>query len=580
MTENAKPVQAAQTAAKGEDKVQPGGAVKAPAAAAAPAQAQAQAKPQPQQKAAAPDAATAAKEAAAKPKDQFTAAAPAAAAVKEQPKAAAPAAAARIPAQPKAAIPAAAAVKVQPRAAIPAAAAVKPQPAPAAAAGQQRGAQAGQASAAVQTRAVASVPDQGQGAAQVQAVPGAEVAGAAGSAAEGSAVLVSVAAENAVNPAAEKQSLGTRLKNWFAGLSKGQRRFGGVVFIPTVLAFIYFGFIASPMYISEVKFALKTPESGSTTLGVMSNLFKMPTSSLQDAMVVEEYLRSNDAFNSTSEKLGLIEHYSDSSHDLISRLQAEPTVDDISKFWRRVSTVSVNQDSSVVTFKVRAYTAEMAHAINEEILRLSEQLVNSMNERAKDDMLKLADIEVNSAKDRLYKAQSELRDFRNLNQDLDLKATAEGMQSLVIELETEAARLRTQIAEQSRYTDENAVGLQALKARLSGIEQQIEKERERLTQVPHDGSSINILASQYENLVAEAEFARQQLVMAMTSYEQAKADLLSKNLYIVTVAKPSMPDEALYPEPFLFTFYVFIALTMIYAVTSLIAAAIREHMGY
>lgn len=575
MTENAKPVQAAQTAAKGEDKVQPGAAVKAPAAAAAPAQAQAQAKPQPQQKAAAPDAATAAKEAAAKLKDQFTAAAPAAAAVKEQPKAAAPAAAARIPAQPKAVIPAAAAVKVQPRAAIPAAAAVKPQPAPTAAAGQQRGAQAGQASAAVQTRAVASVPDQGQGAAQVQAVPG-----AAGSAAEGSAVLVSVAAENAVNPAAEKQSLGTRLKNWFAGLSKGQRRFGGVVFIPTVLTFIYFGFIASPMYISEVKFALKTPESGSTTLGVMSNLFKMPTSSLQDAMVVEEYLRSNDAFNSTSEKLGLIEHYSDSSHDLISRLQAEPTVDDISKFWRRVSTVSVNQDSSVVTFKVRAYTAEMAHAINVEILRLSEMLVNSMNERAKDDMLKLADIEVNTAKERLYKAQSELRDFRNLNQDLDLKATAEGMQSLVIELETEAARLRTQIAEQSRYTDENAVGLQALKARLSGIEQQIERERERLTQVPHDGSSINILASQYENLVAEAEFARQQLVMAMTSYEQAKADLLSKNLYIVTVAKPSMPDEALYPEPFLFTFYVFIALTMIYAVTSLIAAAIREHMGY
>lgn len=476
----------------------------------------------------------------------------------------------KVKAQSKAAIPAAAAVKVQPKpaaqpqpkaAAKPAAAAVKPQ------------------AAQTQVQAKAQTQGNAQSSGKADAVVQGKQAVAAMQTAAPSAAA-SAPAESSGNLVPEKPTLLTRLKNWFAGLSQGQKRFGGVVFIPTLLAFIYFGLIASPMYISEVKFALKSPESGAATMGVMSNLFKMPTSSLQDAMVVEEYLRSNDAFNSASAKLGLIEHYSDSSHDLISRLQAEPTVDDISKFWQRISTVSVNQDSSVVTFTVRAYTAEMAYAINEEILSLSEQLVNSMNERAKDDMLKLADIEVNAAKDRLYKAQADLKDFRNLNQDLDLKATAEGMQSLVIELESEAARLRTQIAEQSRYTDESAIGLQALKARLSGIEQQIEKERERLTRVQHDGSSINILASQYENLVAEAEFARQQLTMAMTSYEQAKADLLSKNLYIVTVAKPSMPDEALYPEPFLFTFYVFIALTMIYAVVSLIVAAIREHMGY
>lgn len=360
----------------------------------------------------------------------------------------------------------------------------------------------------------------------------------------------------------------------------GQKRFLGLVLLPTVVAFVYFAFIASPMYVSEVKFALKSADGSSNSLSMMSTVFKMPTSSLQDALVVEEYLRSNDVFNSASAELGLIEHYSDKSHDLISRLAAEPTVDEISKYWARVSTVSVNQDSSVVSFEVRAYSAQMAYAINEEILKLCEFLVNSMNERAKEDMLALADIEVASAKERLQNAQDALRDFRNKNQDLDLKATAEGMQSLVIDLESQAAKLRTQIAEQSLYTDANAPAIKALKARLSGIEQQIERERERLTQVPHDGSSINILASQYENLVTEADFARQQLLMAMTSYEQAKADILSKNLYIVTVARPSMPDEALYPRPFLFTFYVFIALTMVYAVISLVAAAIKEHMGY
>ena len=173
-----------------------------------------------------------------------------------------------------------------------------------------------------------------------------------------------------------------------------------------------------------------------------------------------------------------------------------------------------------------------------------------------------------------------LRDFRNKNQDLDLKATAEGMQSLVIELESQAALLRTQIAEQSRYTDQDAPALKALRDRLVGVEEQIERERSRLTEVSAQGTSLNTLASQYENLVTEAEFARQRLLFAMNSLESAKADILAKNLYIVTVAKPSLPDESLYPKPFLFTFYIFVALSMAYGVISLIVAAIKEHMGY
>lgn len=370
------------------------------------------------------------------------------------------------------------------------------------------------------------------------------------------------------------------LRGWWSGLPPIGKRFLTLVALPSLLSLFYFGLWASPMYVSDVQFAVKSAEGGASGLNVMSSLFKVPTSSLQDAMVVETFLKSNDAFNAVNRELDIVSHYSSHDYDLISRLETAPTVDEIKDFWTGITKVNVNQDSNVITFEVRAYTPDMAYAINEQILKVSEALVNSMNERAKEDMLELADIEVASARSRLIAAQDALRDFRNQHQDLDLKATAEGMQSLVIELESQAAMLRTEIAEQSRYTDPSAPAIQALQARLDGVMQQIERERSRLTEVPSDGVSINTLASQYENLVTEADFARQQLVFAMTSLENAKADILSKNLYIVTVAKPSLPDESLYPQPFLFTFYVFVALSMAYAVLSLIVAAIREHMGY
>ena len=372
----------------------------------------------------------------------------------------------------------------------------------------------------------------------------------------------------------------SRCGRFWRKLPAGVKRYTLCAVLPSVLCLGYFALWASPMYISEVKFAVKSAESSGNSLNLMSTLFSVPTASLQDAMVVEEFLRSNDAFYQADAVLQLKDHYADKEQDLISRLSDDPTVDDISSFWTSVSEVAVNQDSNVLTFRVRAYSPEMAYRINEQILDESEALVNSMNERAKEDMLKLADLEVAEAKTRLDKAQQALQDFRNQNQDLDLKATAEGMQSLVIELESQAAQLRTQIAEQSRFTVADAPVLRALRDRLAGIEQQIERERAKLTEIPSQGVSINTLASQYENLMTEAEFAKQQLVFAMTTLENAKADILSKNLYIVTVAKPSLPDESLYPRPLLFTLYIFIGLSMVYAVLSLIAAAIKEHMGY
>lgn len=376
------------------------------------------------------------------------------------------------------------------------------------------------------------------------------------------------------------KDLYVKLKSVWQNLNAGVKRYLAIVLIPSLLCLGYFGLWASPMYISEVKFAVKSAEGGTSGFNLMTTLFRVPTASLQDAMVVEEFLKSNDAFYAADKELDLIKHYTDQNYDLISRLSFAPTIDDIASFWNNVTKINVNQDSNVITFEVRAYTPEMAQNINEEVLHISEDLVNSMNERAKEDMLQLADLEVAEARDRLTVAQDALRDFRNKNQDLDLKATAAGMQSLVIELESQAALLRTQIAEQSRYTDRDAPALKALRDRLVGVEEQIERERSRLTEVSAQGTSLNTLASQYENLVTEAEFARQRLLFAMNSLESAKADILAKNLYIVTVAKPSLPDESLYPKPFLFTFYIFVALSMAYGVISLIVAAIKEHMGY
>lgn len=352
------------------------------------------------------------------------------------------------------------------------------------------------------------------------------------------------------------------------------------IFIPTIFCFIYFGLFASNMYISETKFAVRSGTSQSGGLDIASQVFKIPTTSSQDTKVVEEYLKSSDAFYAINKDLNLIEHYSSSEYDFISRLSKKPTLDEVKKFWSKVSKVSVNQDSGVISFSVRAYTEDFAYKIAQNALQQSENLINSMNERARQDGLNLARDEVKIAENRLSNAQKALQDFRSIHNDLDLKSTAAGLQSVILELESQAATIRTQISESSLYMQADAPTMKALQSKLTGIERQIELEKKKLTGSNMSGNSINTLASDYEKLMIESEFANKQLVYAMTSYEKAKIELMAKSLYVVSIAQPTKPDESLYPTTFKFTFITFIVLTMIYGIFSVIVAAIKEHAGF
>ena len=126
----------------------------------------------------------------------------------------------------------------------------------------------------------------------------------------------------------------------------------------------------------------------------------------------------------------------------------------------------------------------------------------------------------------------------------------------------------------------DAPTMKALQSKLTGIERQIELEKKKLTGTNMTGNSINTLASDYEKLMIESEFANKQLVYAMTSYEKAKIELMAKSLYVVSIAQPTKPDESLYPTTFKFTFITFVVLTMIYGIFSVIVAAIKEHAGF
>lgn len=370
-----------------------------------------------------------------------------------------------------------------------------------------------------------------------------------------------------------------RSKSLWGKASRIQKELVLFVIVPTLLVFFYTSFCWSPMYISETKFAVRSGSEQPLGFDLSSQFLKTTNTYVQDAEVVEAYIRSPDIFSSIDKELKITEHFSDSRWDILSRLSSEPTLWDKQAFWNWVSNPVVNLDNGIVTYTIRAYEPEMAHKIAVQVLNHSELLVNEMNERARKDSLAKAEEEVRLAQEKIAKTQKALVAFKNEHSDIDPQATATGLQSIVMGLESERARLKAEIKEARSYMKADAPQLETMKSRLQAIESQLRAEKSRLVN-EKDQVALNSWVSEYETLMLENEFAKSQLTTAMTAMEAARASLLSKSRYIVPIEQPTMPDESRYPKAWIFTLSSFLGLLLIYGLVRLIIASIKEHAGF
>lgn len=363
-------------------------------------------------------------------------------------------------------------------------------------------------------------------------------------------------------------------------LSPGMKLVLLALLVPTFLSLIYFGLWASPMYIAEARFAVRGAENGVIDAGGLASMLLPAGSAIgTDVNIVTEYIQSPDIMEAVDKELYIFDHFASHDYDIISRLESDATRDERLSYWQWAVKPSLDPETGIVALSVKAYDPDVAKKLAEAVLAKSEALVNAMSRRAQDDAITLAMREVKNAEDRVSKAQEAMRAFRDRSGMLDPTSTAGGLQGIVSELESEVVKTKAQIAEASTYMSKDAPALVGLRARLAAVEKQLAAEKLRLAGESKSGSMTSI-AGEYEDLQIESEFARQQLVSAMTSLEAARVKAEAQSRYVVAFQVPVLPDESLYPRPFLFTLFVFVGALVIVGICSLIIAAVREHAGF
>lgn len=362
-----------------------------------------------------------------------------------------------------------------------------------------------------------------------------------------------------------------------------------MVLVPTALAYYYYYYKASPQYVAEAQFVIQG--NNVPKLDVLGALTGMPSmgGGASDALVIRNYLQSGDFLKDISKVVDLKSVYSKSSIDAYARLDPNASQEDVLEYWQNMIEIEHDQLSGISLIRMVAFDRETSRELVKLALSQSENLINHMSNRLRNDSLAQAEKEAKAAETALTDIRNKITQFRQKQDVLDpVKQEGEriGQEestrlALVSQLQTQLAQAEAELAQLNTFMQPEALKVKNLQSKVNALRNQIAKEQS-ITKKQTTGKSAQVATnlSKFTELQSQQAFAEQLYQAKVASLEQAKIEHNRQQRYLTVIVQPNLPDEALRPDKLTGVLTVLLLSFLAWGIGSLSIAAIRDHAGW
>lgn len=359
--------------------------------------------------------------------------------------------------------------------------------------------------------------------------------------------------------------------------------FSYTVLLPTLLSAAYYGLVASDVYTSESRLVLRSPQQRQTPveggIGALLQSQGMGGGHAHgDTYTLRDFILSRDALRQLNEQFRLDKSFGGKDVDILKRFAGldwwNDTFEALERYYtERVVAVEVDPASSIVTLTVNAFSAEAAYRINERLLEMSEALVNQLNERSRQDLIRFAQVDVDIAQKKAEDAVLAVARYRNLKAVFDPAQQSPLHLGFITKLQDDLIAAKTQYAQISLLSRDNPQ-LPALQQKVKALQQAIDDESAKLT---GGDRSLADKAADYERLVFQQNIAQQQLASVQSSLEMARNEARRKQIYVERLVQPGKPDAPWEPRRIRGVFATFMMGLVAWGILTILLAGIREH---
>ncbi len=347
------------------------------------------------------------------------------------------------------------------------------------------------------------------------------------------------------------------------------------VLLPTVLAILYFGIFAEDVYISESRFVVRNPQkTAASPLSAVLSGSGIANGSEESAAVME-YVQSRRALEDVNRDGLVLDAYADPDIFFLDRFGAlgGSSREQLYQYFIDKVAIAEGASTQVATLTVRAYTPVEAQKINARLLNQSEELVNSLSQRAQQDSIQLAQREVDAANANARDAALRLAEFRDRNGLVDPAQQSEIGLQMISKLQDELIAARTQLQQLQTYTPE-ASQIPFLQSQIASIQREINLAEGQLA---GGNRSLSAALVKYQELRLNSEFAEQQRAIVLASLQEAQVEARRKRAYVERISSPSLPDYAEEPHRIRGIIATLIMGLLAWGVLSMLIVGIREH---
>lgn len=349
------------------------------------------------------------------------------------------------------------------------------------------------------------------------------------------------------------------------------------VILPTALALLYYGLVASDIYVSESRFVVRSPQRQAQT-GILGALLQGGglSRSQDDTYSVHDFILSRDALAELDRKLAIRKAYSSDAFDFVSRfpgLDWDRSFEAFHRYYMNQVNVRYDPASSITVLTVRAFAAQDARDINEALLQMGERLVNNLNDRSRRDLIEVAQREVAMAEEKAKEAALALSAFRSRQSVFEPDRQAAIQLQGVAKIQEELLATESQIA-QLRKLSPRSPSIGALESKADSMRKAIARESSKVT---GGSDSLTSRTPDFQRLSLEKAFADKQLAATLAALETARSEAERKQLYLERLVQPNLPDMAMQPRRVRNVLVVFVLGLIAWGVVSLLVASIREH---
>lgn len=357
-----------------------------------------------------------------------------------------------------------------------------------------------------------------------------------------------------------------------------------MVILPFVASVIYFAFIATDEYTAEARFAVRSmadsggssdggSEGGSSGSGG-GGLLSMAAAT-QDAYVVTSFINSSEVLSRIGKTIDYRAMFARSDADFLSRFDKGGSNEEFLKYWSNQVTSYIDGPSGIITLKVRTFSPQDSVTLATAILSESEGLINELSQRAKNDIIRGAQANVEKTAAAYNETLAALNQFQNQSGLLSPEMQAAQTGQLLTQLMAQKLDLESRQFVMKQSSAEESPAYQQMTLASQSLDQQIEKLREKLT--GSQDQAISQFIVKYSVLDTNRMVAEKFYEAARNNYNTAVVEALRKALYVSVFVQPTLPEEALYPRRISSPLIILLGLIVLWSTLSLAWASVEDH---